>query len=122
MTEHLDNIWVTPLRVDHSQGANGIVPNIGDEFLVVHLRIVNRSDNDYHVNLGNFVVLDSSGQLDPPLQQDFTRRKLREVQLVPGGHTFGTLVFEAPQGDRGAELIYAPDILNPGSRKVWLLR
>jgi hypothetical protein len=121
MTEHLDNIWITPLRVDHSQGADGIVPNIGDEFLVVHLRIVNLSDTDYQVTTSDFQVLDSNGQLDPPLQQDFTRRKLREVQLIPNGHTFGTLVFEAPQGDSAAELLYAPDPLNPSKRKIWRL-
>jgi Domain of unknown function (DUF4352) len=121
-TQHLDDVWLTLRRVDHSQGAGGVVPNIGDEFLVAHLRIVNRSESNYRVSLGDFVVLDSNGQLDPPLQQDFTRRKLREVQLIPGGHTEGTLIFEAPKGDLGAELLYAPDILSPSKRKVWLLR
>src|SRR5579871_3709371 len=83
MTQHLDDIWVTPFWIEHSQGASGIVPNLGDEFLVVHVRIKNLSQSDYPVRLLDFQVLDSHGQLDPPLIQNFTRRGLREVHLVP---------------------------------------
>jgi hypothetical protein len=122
MTLHVDDIWVTPWRVDHSQGAHGIYPNIGDEFLVVHLKIVNRSQVDFPVQINDFKVLDGHGQIDPPLQQDFTRLRLREVQLIPGGHTNGTLVFETPVNDPVATLVYQPDTLDPLKRKLWLMR
>jgi Domain of unknown function (DUF4352) len=122
MTQHVDDIWVTPRHVDHSQGEHGIVPNIGDEFLIIHLKIVNRSQVDFPVQLSDFKVLDSNGQIDPPMQQDFTRSRLREVQLIPGGHTEGTLVFETPLGDSAAVLMYQPDTLDPLKRKLWLTR
>jgi hypothetical protein len=122
MTQHVDDIWVTPRRIERSQGARGIVPNLGDEFLVVHLKIVNRSQVDFQVQINDFKVLDSHGQIDPPLQQDFTRLRLREVQLIPGGHTEGTLVFEIPLSDAAALLIYQPDTLDPLKRKLWLTR
>jgi hypothetical protein len=122
MTEHVDDIWVTPYLIEHSQGAYGIVPNIGDEFLVAHLRIVNRSQVDFPVRASAFQLLDGHGQIDPPMQQDFTRQRLREVQLIPGGHTEGTLIFEAPLHDSAASLVYQPDTLDPSKRKVWLTR
>jgi hypothetical protein len=120
--QHLDNIWVTPLHVGHSQGAQGIVPNLGDEFLVVSLRIRNLSQNDFLVREGDFFVLDSHGEIDPPLDHDFTRMHLRAVRLIPHGYTYGTLVFEAPVHDPAATLVYQPDILDPTKHLEWLLR
>ena len=122
MTEHLDNIWVTPYHLERSQGGSGIAPNLGDEFLVVSVRIVNRSDADFRVTTSDFMVLDSQGQIDPPLATDFTRRRLREIRLIPQGHTVGTLIFEAPKADPAAELVYQPDVLSPSKRKIWILR
>jgi hypothetical protein len=122
MTLHLDDIWITPYQVQHSQGANGIVPNIGDEFLIVYLRIKNRSQVDFPVHQADFQVLDGHGQIDPPLSQDFTRQRLREVQLIPGGHCEGTLIFEAPMHDPVAALVYQPDALDPSKRKLWLIK
>ncbi|MDB5057951.1 MAG: hypothetical protein JWO59_1423 [Chloroflexi bacterium] len=122
MTEHVDDIWVTPYLIEHSQGAHGIVPNIGDEFLVAHLRIVNRSQVDFTVRAAAFQLLDGHGQINPPIQQDFTRQRLREVQLIPGGHTEGTLIFEAPLRDSASTLVYQPDTLDPSKRKIWLTR
>jgi hypothetical protein len=120
--QHLDNIWVTPFRVDHSQGADGIVPNLSDEFLVVHLRIKNLSANDFPVRTGDFFVLDSHGEIDPPLDRDFTRMHLREVRLIPHGYTYGALVFEVPAHDPVPTLVYQPDILDPTKHLEWLLR
>jgi hypothetical protein len=122
MTQHLDGIWVTPFWVEHSQGTSGILPNMGDEFIIVHVRIKNLSQSDYPVHLQDFQVLDSHGQLDPPLTQNFTRRRLREVHLVPLGHTEGTMIFEVPTRDTGATLMYQPEPLDPTKRKEWLLR
>lgn len=122
MAQHLDDIWVTPFWIEHSQGANSILPNLGDEFLIVHVRIHNRSQTDYSVRLPTFSVLDSHGQIDPPLTKDFTRRGLREVRLIPLGHTEGTLIFEVPRRDPASVLLYQPDTLDPGKRKEWLLR
>jgi hypothetical protein len=98
------------------------VPNLGDEFLVVTLRIVNRSDTDFRVSSGDFMVLDGHGEMNPPLVNDFTRQRLREVRLVPQGYTAGTLVFETPKADTTAELIYQPDFLSPSKHKTWILK
>ena len=120
-TQHLDDIWITPMRIEASQGAEGILPNYGDEFLIVHLRIVNRSQFDFPVRTSDFQGLDSHGELDPPLDKDFTRRKLREVILIPQGHTIGTLIFEIPLHNPVATLIYQHDTLDPTQRKEWQL-
>ncbi len=95
-TQHLDGIWITPMRMAPSQGADGVLPNLGDQFLVVSLRIVNRTQFDYAVHSGDFQVLDGNGELNPPLTKDFTRRGLRAVTLIPQGRTIGTLIFEVP--------------------------
>lgn len=121
MAQHIDDVWIAPIHVQHTQGAGGIVPNVGDEFLVVYLRIANRSQQDYSVRVGDFQILDGNGELDPPLLQDFTRQRLREVRLIPQGHTSGTLIFEVPRTERVATLIYEPDTLDPSKRKEWLI-
>src|SRR6185312_1348993 len=33
-TQHLDGIWITPMRITASLGADAILPNIGDQFLI----------------------------------------------------------------------------------------
>jgi uncharacterized protein DUF4352 len=121
MTQHLDDIWITPLRIDHSQGTRDIQPNLGDEFIVIHLRIRNRSQVDYPVRTSDFQVLDGNGAIDPPLAQDFTRMRLREVRLIPKGHIDGTLIFEVPLKNPAARLIYQHDALDPSKRKEWIL-
>lgn len=122
VTEHLDDIWITPHRVVHSNGAGGMLPNLGDEFLIVYITIRNRSQVDYPVRQSDFEVLDGHGEIDAPLAQNYTRMRLREVRLIPHGYIDGTLVFEAPQRDPAARLIYTPDTLDPTKRKEWLLR
>ncbi len=122
MVQHLDGIWINPIRVDRSQGTRDIQPNLGDEFLVVYLRVHNRSQVDYQVRQSDFQLLDSRGELDAPLPRDFTRMGLREVRLIPLCYTIGTLIFEAPARDPAATLIYQPDALDPTKRKEWLLR
>ncbi len=120
-TQHLDGIWITPMRIAPSQGANGVLPNIGDQFLVVSLRIVNRTQFDYSVRSSDFQALDGNGELNPALTKDFTRRGLRAVLLIPQGHTLGTLIFEVPSHTRAVTLIYQHDTLDPSKRKEWQL-
>lgn len=120
-TQHLDDIWITPMFIEESGGADGILPNIGDQFLIVHLHLVNRSQFDFPVRTTDFQVLDSRGELAAPLTRDFTRRRLREVTLIPRGYTSGTLIFEVPLHDPVATLIYQHDPLDPSKRKEWQL-
>ena len=120
-TQHLDDIWITPMHTSESQGADGILPNIGDQFLIVSLRIVNRSQFDYSVRASDYQVLDGNGELNPPLTKDFTRRRLRDVMLIPHGRTIGTLIFEVPLRGPVATLIYQHDTLDPSKRKEWQL-
>ena len=120
--QHLDDIWVSPRRVARSTRIGGVLPNIGDAFFVVYVTIRNRSQVDYPVRQNDFEVLDSRGQISSPLGLNFERTRLREVRLIPHGYIDGTLVFEVPQADAAARLIYTPDTLDPTKRKEWLLR
>src|SRR6185312_6113131 len=120
-TQHLDDIWITPMHMATSQGQGGILPNLGDQFLIVSLRIVNRSQFDYPVRPTDFQMLDGHGELDTALTRDFTRRHLRTVTLIPHGHTAGTLIFEVPFNESVTTLIYQHDTLDPSKRKEWQL-
>jgi hypothetical protein len=122
MTQHLDNVWITPYRVVHSRGDADMTPNQSDTFLVVYLHIENRSQVDYAVRTGVFQVLDSHRALDPPLSESFTHMRLREVHLAPQGYINGALVFEVPAQGEPVRLIYQPDPLDPTKQKVWVLR
>lgn len=120
-TQHLDNVWITPYHVTRVTGLGGIMPNIGNQFLEVHLDIQNCSTSDYPVRTGDFEVLDADGVLDPPTVENVTRQRLREVRLIPQGFVRGLLVFEVPSRARAVTLIYQPDPLDPSKRKEWPL-
>lgn len=122
MTLHLDDIWITPYRVERVRGGQGLAPNLSDTFLVVYLSIVNRSQVDYPVRVSDYQVLDGHGALDPPIAESFTHMRLREVRLIPHGFIRGTLVFEVPLQDTMVRLIYQPDPLDPTKQKIWVLR
>jgi hypothetical protein len=122
MTLHLDDIWITPFRIEYSRGGNGLTPNLNDSFLVAYLSIANRSQVDYPVRTSDFQVLDSHGALDSPIPEDFTHLRLREVRLIPHGYIRGTLVFEVPLHDPTVRLIYQPDPIDPTKQKIWVLR
>jgi hypothetical protein len=120
-TQHLDNIWLTPVRLEHVLHDRNYPINEGDEILDVYLNIENRSDQKYTAAPDRFVVQDSNGVQNPHLDYDPSRHRLRMVTLVPGGHIYGTVAFEVPTGDPHLQLIYSPDIINPNHRKIWLL-
>lgn len=120
-TQHLDNVWITPYRVTRSSGFGSTMPNIGNEFLLVHLDIQNCSTSEYPVRLSDFEVLDGDGVLDPPTVESVTRQELREVRLIPEGFIRGALLFEVPATNHAVTLIYQPDPLDPSKRKEWPL-
>jgi hypothetical protein len=120
-TQHLDNIWLTPMRLQPYLNDRAYSVNDGDEIIDVYLLIENRSDQKYTANPSLFVVQDSNGVQNPRLEYDPSHHRLRLVTLVPGGHTSGTVAFEVPQGDPRLALVYSPDIINPNHRKIWHL-
>lgn len=119
--QHLDNIWITLLSTTVLPRILSFQPNIGDELDTVALTIINRSNTSFTVTPTHYHILDGFGQEDPALAFDPTHTHLREVTLIPGGHTSGTLVFEVPTHDTHSQLIYQPDFLDLSKQKAWWL-
>ena len=93
--------------------------------MVVHVKIVNQTNQDYHYALGDFNIISGTGNATEPTvispsTYNGTRLELLAA-LVPGGSVTGDLIFEAQQGDHKAELSWEPNFFGNTTDNVWEL-
>ena len=95
--------------VEFSNGEDFDTPAEGNEYVIVHVRIENESDEKISYNPYNFSMENSNGQIE---NQSFTiidtDTALSSGELRGGGNVEGTLVFEQPIDDGGLKLIFEP--------------
>lgn len=113
------------MSVQHIQGDASNTPQPGDEYIVVHIKLVNKSNKavDYnplgfriHSGTANITNMDFS----PP--QSYTANNLLSSgQLAIGGGVEGDLIFQVPIGDHNAELTWQPTYSSNPSDYAWNL-
>jgi len=130
----IGNITILPLTMRYTYGSSANQPNVGNEFAVVMLRLVNHQDKDYDVipNVPcplvtcNFYLRDSEGRKNPPLSYDPFRTQLRPVILQPSSAIEGSYTFEVPRYDaehNSLQLLYYDNpLLNADSVTHWQLK
>lgn len=95
--------------VQFSSGEDFDTPAEGNEYVIVHIKIENQSDEKISYNPYNFSMENSNGQIE---NQTFTiidtDTALSSGELREGGNVEGTLVFEQPIDDDGLKLIFEP--------------
>ena len=131
---------VGPAKIGDTITANGIdctlisvkylpddgiyTPKAGNEFIVVHVKLVNNSDADFDYNEYDFHARSSSGNVtDPEIQPDtYTANDLLNYgKLSPGGTVTGDIILEAPRGDHQAELSWQPFFNSSSTDNLWYL-
>ena len=104
------------LKVDKVTIANGDefdTPQKGNDYVVVKITIINDSDDTISYNPFDYSIKNSKGQItDGAMSSVNSNTALNSGQLAKGGSVTGTLVYEAPKGDKGLKLLYKGNVLS----------
>jgi hypothetical protein len=97
----------------------------GNEWVVVTVKLVNNSGQDYEYMEYDFSIISGSGNATspdiPPSTYTANNEMSVEATLTNGGSTTGDIIFQAPVGDHKAELSWKPSYSSGTTDNVWLL-
>jgi hypothetical protein len=98
-------------------------PKPGNEFIVVHVKLVNSGSNEQSYNPLDFHVKSGAGNItDETFTSSYTaNNELNSGQLAVGGSAEGDIVFQVPIGDHKAELTWQPNFFGNTTDYAWNL-
>ena len=123
-TMTVDGIGCTLVSVKYLPDDGIYVPKAGNEFIVVHVKLVNNSGTDFDYNEYDFHARSSSGNVtDPEISPDtYTANDLlNSGKLSPEGTVTGDIILQVPKGDHGAELSWQPFYNSGTTDNLWYL-
>lgn len=102
-----DDVNYTVTNVEYSNGTEWDKPASGNHYVIVTIKIENKSDSKISYNVFDWKMLNSQGQED---EESFTTidsdTNLSSGDLAVGGTKTGTIVFEEPRNDTSLKLQY----------------
>ncbi len=102
----------TVTNVEKTIGSEFDTAKDGHEYVIVTIKIENKSDAKISYNAFDWKMENSNGQeLDETFTTVNSDTALNSGDLNAGGMVEGTLVFEQPQGDTGLKLNYYDNLL-----------
>ncbi|MGZ3678609.1 MAG: DUF4352 domain-containing protein [Ktedonobacterales bacterium] len=94
-------------------------------FIVVHVKIVNKSTSEFDYNPLDFHVKSGAGNITDvefaPPSTYTANNQLDSGKLSAGGGVEGDMVFQVPQGDHKAALTWQPSIFGNAGDNAWNL-
>jgi Domain of unknown function (DUF4352) len=100
-------------------------PKPGNEFIVVHIKMVNNGSDEQSYNPFDFHVKSGSGNItDEEIvgPSSYTaNNQLQSGKLSAGGTVEGDIIFQAPKGDHKAELTWQPSFFGNSGDNGWYL-
>lgn len=121
----VDNVNCTVTSASVISGDDVSVPKKGDEFVVVHVKMVNTGQSDQSYNVFDFHTKSSSGNVvDMNLftpSSYIANSLLDSGTLAAGGKVEGDMIGEIPIGDLKAELTWSPSFFGSSSQYAWTL-
>lgn len=100
-------------------------PKSGNEFIVVHVKLVNNSSSEVDYNPFDFHVRSGSGNItDEEFAAPSTytaNNELNSGKLSPGGTVAGDIIFQVPKGDHKAQLTWQPSFFGNAGDNAWNL-
>lgn len=107
----LDGTQVTITEVEKSQGGEYDSLPEGKEFVIAHVKIENKSDEQISYNVFDFQMKNSQGNITDTTYADGTMdTELGSGELAPNGMVEGTLTFEQSKDDESLAVIYTPNV------------
>jgi hypothetical protein len=100
-------------------------PKPGNEFIVVHIKMVNHSTGEISYNPFDFHVRSGSGNITDeefaPLQTYTANNELQSGKLSSGGNVEGDMIFQVGKSDHKAQLTWQPSFFGNAGDNGWLL-
>ena len=107
------NVHYTVTNITYSNGEDYDTPDDGNKFIIVELKIENKSEKTISYNTWDWKIINSQGQIDG---EAFTTidsdTNLNSGDLAKNGSKTGTMVFEVPQNETSIKLYYYGNILS----------
>jgi len=121
----LNGVEVTLVSVKKVAADEFTQPKAGNIFIVVHLKIENKSAAEVDYNPFDFHVKSGSGNITDEefaLPSTYTANDLlNSGKLSSGGSVTGDIGFQVVKGDHQAELTWQPNILGNAGENGWNL-
>lgn len=107
-----EDVYYTVTNVEYSDGSEYDKPADGKNYVIVTLKIENKSDSKISYNAYDWKMVNSQGQED---NEAFTiidnDTALNSGDLAAGGSKTGTLVFEESKEESSLKLLYYSNML-----------
>lgn len=108
---NVDGVEYTVTKVTTSKGDGFFEPDKGNEFVVVTIKIENKSEDKVSYNALDYTMVNSQGQESDSEWMSIGDKDLGSGELVAGGSISGTVTFQQPKGDKGLKLNYYENVL-----------
>lgn len=110
-TATYEGVNYTVTKVKKSKGSDFDKPKKGHEYVIVTLKIENKSEETIDFNSLDWRMENSKGKVEnETLSIEATDTALGSGDLKAGGSAKGTIVFEEPKKDKGLKLHYYGNI------------
>ncbi|GER90983.1 hypothetical protein KDW_51450 [Dictyobacter vulcani] len=109
-TLNLQGVDCTLTSAKHINGDTYDQPKPGNQFVLLHVKILNKSGKTQSYNPLDFHVINSQGQKTTKTYTltEAYPNQLSFGDLINGGHVEGDIIFEVPVGDHGVKLDWDP--------------
>ncbi len=119
----LNGVQATLVSVKTYPGTAVDIPKAGNEYVVVHVRLHNTTDNEVDYNVFDFHTKSGTGNITDEAFVSFVNSsdQLNSGKLAAGGSVEGDIVFEVKTGDHQAELTWQPSFFGNAGDNGWIL-
>ena len=120
----VDNVAATLVSVNLLPADQYTLPKPGNEFIAVHVKLVNNNNSEVGYNPFDFHVRSGSGNITDEVIPPSTytaNNELNSGKLSPGGTVEGDIIFQVPKDDHQAQLTWQPNIFGNAGDNAWNL-
>lgn len=111
-TAVFEDVHYTVTNVEYSNGDEWDKPSDGKNYVIVTLKIENKSDSKISYNGYDWKMINSQGQEDDEAFTTInTDTSLNSGDLAAGGTKTGTLVYEEPKDESSLKILYYENTL-----------
>lgn len=106
----IDDRGITVEKVQRNWSGEYSKPSDGKEYVMITVKIENKSDDKISYNSSEWKMEDSEGAIESTKFVMNNDDALNYGDLAAGGKKSGTLVFEVPKGDQNLKVHYQPNM------------
>jgi hypothetical protein len=119
----VNDVACTLVSVKHLAGDDIVKPSAGNEFIIVHVKLVNNGSSDFSYSSADFHAVSGSGNVtnSEVAPSTYTANNLLNSYgtLTASGKTEGDIILQVPIGDHKAQLSWKPSLFSNSIDNVW---